>query len=98
MAIAISLAILIFGPIAAFRLTKGNSDKRKYIVWGITAMVAIAPFLSFLIGITYGSIVGSGWAAGGTMVILFSIIFLVGLIIMLIGIFKKSEHGTTETK
>ncbi|MFF5814880.1 hypothetical protein ACFY5J_26280 [Peribacillus butanolivorans] len=72
-------------------LAKKSQKKRKYIIWGITIMVAFAPFLSFSIGLTYAFIVRNGWA-GLIMWILFPIICILGLIVLLVGVFK--EKGT----
>ncbi|MEH7293128.1 hypothetical protein V7134_22420 [Priestia megaterium] len=33
-------------------ISKHHDVQRKYIVWGIALMLAIAPFLSFAIGLT----------------------------------------------
>ncbi|WP_256942361.1 hypothetical protein [Bacillus sp. OV166] len=52
-AIMVALAMVILGSVVAWQFSKGKSTKRKYIIWGITIMVAIAPFLSFSIGLTY---------------------------------------------
>ncbi|WP_163103519.1 hypothetical protein [Peribacillus alkalitolerans] len=90
MAIFVALAIVILGSTLAFYLSKGKSKKRKYIVWGITTMLAIAPFLSFSIGLTYAIIVENGWAAM-LMWILFPVIFISGLILMLVGLFRKKS-------
>lgn len=54
-------------------------------------MIAIAPFLSFSIGLTYAFIVRNGWA-GLIMWVLFPIFFILGLIVLLVGVFK--EKGT----
>ncbi|MGG0655340.1 hypothetical protein [Rummeliibacillus pycnus] len=91
MAIIVALAVTILGSAAAYLLSKDKSKKRKYIIWGITTMIAIAPFLSFSIGLTYAIIVRNGWAAL-IMVYLFPVIFIIGLIMLLVGIFK--EKGT----
>ncbi|MEH7333077.1 hypothetical protein V7161_10595 [Neobacillus drentensis] len=90
-AIMVALAIAILGSVVAWQFSKGKSKKRKYIICGITIMVAIAPFLSFSIGLTYAFIVRNGWA-GLIMWILFPIIFILGLIVLLVGVFK--EKGT----
>ncbi|HEU5139486.1 MAG TPA: hypothetical protein VFT51_05895 [Bacillales bacterium] len=89
MAIFVALAIAILGSVAAYQLSKGKSKRRKYIVWGITTMVAIAPFISFVIGITIAISISNPWA-GGIMLYLFPIIFVIGLIMLLVGIFKKN--------
>lgn len=95
MAIAVLILVLILAFVLAYQLSERKSTKRKYIVWGIIIMVAIAPFLSFLIGMTFGMIVSSGWTIGGITVILFPIIFLVGLITLLMGICRKKETEIT---
>lgn len=55
-------------------------------------MLAIAPFLSFAIGLTYAVITEDGWAKFLIMWYIFPIIFVIGLIVLLIGIFKKKEQ------
>ncbi|MFZ7825725.1 hypothetical protein ACO1DI_22105 [Priestia sp. 40] len=54
-------------------------------------MLAIAPFLSFAIGLTYAVIAKNGWAAL-IMWYIFPIIFVIGLIVLMIGIFKREER------
>ncbi|WP_077622657.1 hypothetical protein [Sediminibacillus massiliensis] len=90
MAIIIALLIVVLGSIIAYMLTEGKSKKRKFIIWGIALMIAVAPFLSFAIGLTYASIVKSGWAAL-IMWYIFPVIFMIGLIMLLTGIFKKKR-------
>ncbi|MGE7948106.1 hypothetical protein [Lysinibacillus sp. NPDC093688] len=91
MAFVIALIIVLVGLIAAFQLNEGRSEKGRYIVWGIIIMIAFAPFLSFLIGVLYGMMVRTGWTAS-IMMILFPIIFIIGLIILFLGIYKKNEE------
>jgi hypothetical protein len=91
-AIGVALFILILGVAIGYQQSTGRSAKRKKIVWGITFMVAVAPFFSWLIGIWYGVSVGDGFAAMGVMVILFPIFFLGGLIAVLMGIFEKRKR------
>ncbi|PGL67261.1 hypothetical protein [Bacillus sp. AFS055030] len=93
MAIVIAILIAIIGAALAHIFTKGQSKKRKYIIWGIANMVAIGPFLSFAIGITYAIIEGNGWAAM-LMWVLYPIIFVIGLILLIIGIFMKNSANT----
>ncbi len=90
MAIVIAILIVLVGLIAAFQLSEGKSKKGRYIIWGFTIMLAIAPFLSFLIGVIYGIMVRNSWAAL-LMMYLFPSMFIIGLIVLLIGIFKKNE-------
>jgi len=91
MAFVIALLIVLAGLIVVFQLSEGRSEKGKYIVWGIITMVVFAPFLSFLIGVTYGIMVRNGWSAS-MMMLLSPIIFVIGLIILLLGIYKNDEE------
>ena len=91
MAFAVGYGIAFLGALAAHILSEGKSKKRKYIIWGIALMVAISPFLSFAIGLTYGSIVQNGWAIPATMFLLFPIGFIIGLIMLIVGVFQKTE-------
>ena len=88
MEILISLLFVCMGVIIAAILTKESSVKRKYKVWGLMLILVIAPFLSFSLGLVYANLEQNGWAAV-LMFILFPILFLIGLIILLMGIFRK---------
>jgi len=90
-----AISIVLAGLAAAVFFSNGKTKKRKYIIWGITLMVAIAPFLSFSISLTYAFIVNNGWAAL-IMWILFPIIFIVGFTLLLIGIFKKENSLSSQ--
>ncbi len=87
--IFVGFAIAFIGSAMAYQLTKGKSKKRKYIIWGINTMLTIAPFFSFAIGLSYALIVQNGWAAM-LMWLLFPIIFIIGLGLLLVGIFKRN--------
>ncbi|WP_449540378.1 hypothetical protein [Ferdinandcohnia sp. Marseille-Q9671] len=89
MAIGIALLIVIGAIVIGYKLSVGKSKKRKFTIWGIATMVGIAPFFSWLVGISYGDYVGDGFAGGAVMVLLFGILFLIGLITLLVGIFSK---------
>ncbi|MDM5250261.1 MULTISPECIES: hypothetical protein [unclassified Lysinibacillus] len=91
MAFVIALIIVLVGLIAAFQLSEGRSEKGRYIVWGIITMIAFAPFLSYLIGATYGMLIRNGCAAS-IMMFLSPLIFVIGLITLLLGIYKKNEE------
>lgn len=91
MAFVIALLIVLVGLIAGFQLTEGRSEKGNYIVWGIITMIAFAPFLSFVIGVMYGIVVKNSWATS-IMMLLAPIIFVIGLIILLLGIYKNDKE------
>lgn len=90
MAFVIALLIVLVALIAAFQLTEGKSEKGKYIIWGIITMIAFAPFLSFVIGVVYGTMFSNGWVAS-IMLFLSPLIFVIGVIILILGIYKKDE-------
>ncbi|TWT02530.1 hypothetical protein [Planomicrobium sp. CPCC 101079] len=92
------LAILAMGIAGAYAWSKNKSWKQKNVIWGLAAMLIIAPFLSWLIGVQYGILVGDGFAGGGLMVILFVIIFVFGLIAVLVGIFGNEEKHRAKFK
>ncbi|WP_235907301.1 hypothetical protein [Niallia circulans] len=86
----IGYGVPILGVVLGLHYSMEKTKKRKYIVWGIVLMFAISPFLSFAIGLSYAIISESGWAAL-IMLYIFPIIFLIGLVMLLIGIFKKDK-------
>ncbi|MGE7910633.1 hypothetical protein [Lysinibacillus xylanilyticus] len=90
MAFVIALLIVLVGLIAGFQLTEGRSEKGNYIVWGIITMIAFAPFLSFVIGVMYGIVVKNSWATS-IMMYLSPIIFVIGLILLLLGVYKNDK-------
>lgn len=81
--------ILALGVVFAltFYLSRGQSQKRKFAIWGVTAMFVIGPLLSYIVGIIYASISGEGFAGMALSGIVFPIIFLIGLTLLLIGLF-----------
>jgi hypothetical protein len=91
-AIGVALLVLIGSILIGYKSSRGMSERRKLMIWGIAIMFGIAPFLSWLVGISVGVYVGDGFAGAGAMVMLFGILFLIGLITLLVGIFKKSTE------
>lgn len=89
-AIGIGYSIALISVLIAYGLSEGKSKKRKYKVWGIALMLPISPALAFSIGLTYSAIIGNSWA-GLIMFYICPIIFIIGLIMLMVGIFKKEE-------
>lgn len=48
-----AIVILIIAIILAIVLSHRQSTKMKYIIWGITTILVIAPLLSWLAGILF---------------------------------------------
>lgn len=90
MAIAIGYLIALLGAGVAYQLSEDKSEKRKYKVWGIALMLPISPALAFSLGLTYAVLTKSGWSVL-IMWFIFPVIFIIGLVMLLVGIFKKSE-------
>ncbi|MDE4085193.1 hypothetical protein PO902_09180 [Planococcus maritimus] len=74
----------------AFLLSVNKPKKKKYMIWGIALMIPISPALAFAIGRHYAVIVENGWAAL-IMWYIFPFVFIIGLIMLLVGIYKKEE-------
>ena len=86
----VGYGVPILGALLGYYYSVGKTKKRRNIFWGIVLMFAVSPFLSFAIGLTYAILTESGWAAG-IMFYIFPIIFIIGLVMLLVGIFKKEE-------
>lgn len=81
---------MLFVPQRGYQLSEDKSEKRKYKVWDIALMLPISPALAFSLGLTYAVLTKSGWSAL-IMWFIFPVIFIIGLVMLLVGIFKKSE-------
>ncbi|UZM97598.1 hypothetical protein OL548_21060 [Lysinibacillus sp. MHQ-1] len=95
MAIGVVVIALVLIVSIVFIICLGKSKKTTFIIWGITLMVVIAPLFAWVVSILYGIKEGDGFAAVGLMVILFPFLFLIGLVILLVGVFKKILIYTT---
>ncbi|WP_129703118.1 hypothetical protein [Priestia megaterium] len=91
MAIGVALLVLVLGLMFASGLSQGKSAKRKYIVWGTTTILIIAPFFSWAVSILFAVSQEEGFAGAALMMLLFPVFFLIGLVTLLIGIFKKES-------
>jgi len=72
----------------AYILCIGKSNKSKYKVWGVAIIIPISLPLAYSIGLTYAFIEGNPWATM-LMIVVFPALFIIGLISLLVGIFKK---------
>ncbi|MDW4508878.1 MULTISPECIES: hypothetical protein [Priestia] len=91
MAIGVALTVLVVGLMFASGLSQGKGAKRKYIVWGTTTILIIAPFFSWVVSILFAISQEEGFAGVALMMLLFPFFFLIGLVTLLIGIFKKES-------
>ncbi|WP_245890090.1 hypothetical protein [Rummeliibacillus pycnus] len=88
---AFAIGVLMIAIILSVSLSLNKSTKKKYLIWGITTILIIAPLLSWLVGILVGISVGDGFAGLGVMVYGFIIIFIVGIVLIFLGIFKNGK-------
>ena len=95
MAIGVALTVLVLGLMLASGLSQGKSAKRKYIVWGTTTIVIIAPFFSWVVSILFAISQEEGFAGVALMMLLFPFFFLAGLVTLLIGVFKKESANNS---
>ncbi|XIH75772.1 hypothetical protein C1N57_16770 [Priestia aryabhattai] len=91
MAIGVALLVLVLGLMFASGLSQGKSAKRKYIVWGTTIILIIAPFFSWVVSILFAISQEEGFAGVALMMLMFPIFFLIGLVTLLTGVFKKES-------
>lgn len=87
----IALLIIVVLSAIGWALTKDQSKRRKRIVWGIMVMIGLNPFVSWLIGICFAIFAREGFAGMGIMVFLFVGLFIIGAIILIIGLFTKVD-------
>lgn len=83
---------LILGVVVALFTSKNKPKKAKMMICGLTLMIVVAPLFSWLVSQLYGIFEESGWAAVALSAILFPVIFLVGLIVLLTGVFQKKKE------
>lgn len=83
--------ILLVSLFFAYQLSKDYSRKGKYIIWGITTMFVICPLFSWLVSMGYAHYEQSGWAAVAMLAILYPSTFIIGLVLLLMGIFRKKD-------
>jgi len=91
MAIGVALTVLVVGLMFASGLSRGKTAKRKYMVWGTTTILIIAPFFSWAVSILFAISQEEGFAGVALMMLLFPIFFLIGLVALLTGVFKKES-------
>lgn len=94
----IALLIIVIVTAIGRALTKGQSIRRKRIVWGILVMIGLNPFVSWLIGICFAILAEEGFAGMGVMVILFIAMFFIGAFILISGLLIKTDTEQASPK
>lgn len=88
-ALGVTVSLIIVFMISA--ICRGKPVKEILIIWGLTMMIVLAPFLSWSIGILFGISQGDGFAGAALMIIMSICLFLFGLILLLAGVFRKKS-------
>ncbi|WP_260858038.1 hypothetical protein [Bacillus sp. FJAT-22090] len=88
-AIVLASLIIFGGVFLGFILTLKKSIKRKLIIWGLITIFIFTPFFGWIISITIGIIEGDGFAAVGMMMLLFPAFFIIGIVLLIVGFFRK---------
>ncbi|MEZ0482085.1 hypothetical protein [Planococcus sp. SSTMD024] len=92
--VVLPLLILSIGLAAAYIWSRDKSQKKKQIAWGITLIVVVAPFFSWLVGgvyATFGSVETTGWAEVVYPLFIFPVIGLIGIWHLVKGILNKEK-------
>lgn len=84
----IAIGILIASFVACFYLSSTRFKDKKFIVWGVFTMFSFAPLVSWLLSISYGVYEGSGFAAMALMMVTFPIFLIVGVVILVMGLYR----------
>ena len=88
------LVIFSIGLAVAYIWSRHKSQKKKQIAWGITLIVVVAPFFSWLIGglyATFRSVETTGWAEIVYPIFIFPVIGLIGIGCLIKGILNKEK-------
>ena len=88
-AILIACFVVLVGVSLGVIVSRKKSMKRKLMLWGLITMLIFTPFLGWIISILVGIAEGDGFAAVGMMMILFPAFFIIGLLLLLVGVFRK---------
>ncbi len=88
-AIFTASCLLLLGVGLTAFFTRHAKLKTKWLAWGVVTMLVITPLLSWLLSFIYGIYEGDGFAAIGMLMLLLPLFFLVGLIVLIVGLFKK---------
>ncbi|MEL4023836.1 hypothetical protein [Lysinibacillus endophyticus] len=86
-----AIIVLVLAIISAIFLSRGKTNKRKFLIWGIATIIIIAPLLSWVAGILFGIGVGDGFAGMTIMIYGFVFLEVVGFSILYFGIFNREK-------
>ncbi|RHW31163.1 hypothetical protein D1B33_18030 [Lysinibacillus yapensis] len=88
----IAIVILVAAIGLAAYLSKNKERKKKFTIWGIAAILLIAPLLSWIAGILFGMEEGDGFVGFTVMLYSFVLLEVIGFILLYFGIFKRMRR------
>lgn len=92
--VVLPFIILSIGLVIAYILSKNKPQKKKQIIWGIALIIVVAPCISWVIGglyVIFGSVETTGWEGIINPVLIFLLIFLIGIGYLVKGILNKEK-------
>jgi len=88
----IAIIILVLAIVLAGYMSRNKTTKKKFVVWGITAIIAIAPLASWIAGMLFGMDGEDGFLGFTVMIYGFVLIEVIGFVLLYFGIFKRMKR------
>ncbi|QCR31217.1 hypothetical protein [Lysinibacillus sp. SGAir0095] len=88
----IAIIILVLAIVLAVYISRNKATKKKLLIWGVAAIVAIAPLLSWIAGILFGMDEGDGFVGFTVMIYSFVLLEVIGFVLVYLGIFKRMRR------
>ena len=88
----IAIIILVLVIVLAGFISRNKAVKKKFVIWGVAAIVAIAPLVSWIAGILFGMDEGDGFVGFTVMLYSFVLLEVVGFVLVYLGIFKRMKR------
>ena len=88
----IAIIILLLAIVLAVYMSRNKPSKKQLVVWGVAAIVAIAPLVAWIAGILFGMDEGDGFVGFTVMIYSFVLLEVIGFILVYLGIFKRMKR------
>ncbi len=88
----IAIIVLVLAIVLAGFISRSKPMEKKFIIWGITTIVAIAPLVSWIAGILFGMDEEDGFVGFTVMIYSFVLLEVIGFVLGYLGIFKRMKR------
>lgn len=88
----IAIIILVLAIVLAGYMGRSKPTKKKFVIWGIAIIIAIAPLVSWIAGIIFGMDEGDGFVGFTVMIYGFVLLEVIGFVLLYLGIFKRMKR------